>query len=166
MEQADSGSCPLPMQISLGLPEDFGSIAKKGVGGGFLALKSHIICSSKKSCMKIKVDIVCFSLNSIFLIDPKNDDCAEGKDAHGFLFFFFFFAIWSPFFPLLFFSFSPLCLFLSSPLCHASFAPSHLGYAHLIWIWLHFQDRVGKRLFWKTKIYAFVELWKLLMSFL
>ena len=82
--------------------------------------------------MKIKVDIVCFSLNSIFLIDPKNDDCAEEKDAHGLLFFFFFLRFGPHFFPLLFFSFSPLSLFLSSPLYHASFAPSHLGCAHLI----------------------------------
>ena len=52
----------------------------KGVGG-FLALESHIICSSKKSCMKTKVDIVCFTLNTVFLIYPKNDDCAEEKDA-------------------------------------------------------------------------------------
>ena len=39
--------------ISLvGLPEDFGSIAKRGgggggKGGGFPTLESHIICSSK-----------------------------------------------------------------------------------------------------------------------
>ena len=58
----------LPM--SLGLSDDFGSIAKMVVGG-FLALKSHIICSSKKSCMKTNVDIVCFSIKSVFLIDPK-----------------------------------------------------------------------------------------------
>ena len=38
--------------------------------------------------MKIKVDIGCFTLNNVFLIDPKNDDCAEEKDAHGLLFFF------------------------------------------------------------------------------
>ena len=115
--------------ISLGLPEEFGSIAKKGVGVDFLALKSHI-CSSKKSCMKTKVDIVCFSLNSVFLIDPKKWRLRKGKRCTGF--FFFFFAIWSQILFLLFFSFSPLSLFLSSPLYHASFAPSHLGYAHLI----------------------------------
>ena len=46
----------------------------------FLAVESHIICSLKKSCMKTKVDIVCFTLNSVFLIDPKNDNCAEEKD--------------------------------------------------------------------------------------
>ena len=109
----------------------FWKYCKKGGGGGLLALKIHIICSSKKSCMKTNVDIVCFSLSSMFLIDPKNDDCAEEKDAHG-LFFFFFFCDLIPNFFLLFFSFSPLSLFLSSLLYHASFAPSHLGYAHLI----------------------------------
>ena len=69
--QSDQRLCYLLLDstISLGLPKDFGSILKKGGGGGFLALKSHIICSSKKSCMKIKVNIMCFSLNSIFLID-------------------------------------------------------------------------------------------------
>ena len=90
---------------------------KKGGGGGFLAFKSHIICASKKSCMKIKVDIVCFSLNSIFLIDPKNDDCAEEKDVHGLLLFFFFcdlVPIFSPPF-LLFFSSFPLPFFSSLP---------------------------------------------------
>ena len=50
-------------------------------GGGFLALKSHIICSSKTSCMETKAVIVCFYLNSVFLIDPKNDDCADEKNA-------------------------------------------------------------------------------------
>ena len=35
--------------------------------------------------MKTKVDTVCFTLNSVFLIDPKNDDCVEEKDAHGLL---------------------------------------------------------------------------------
>ena len=69
-EQSDQGlnclSFPLyVLDISLGLREDFGSIAKKGVGGGFLALKSHIICSTKKSCVKTKADIVCFSLNRL-----------------------------------------------------------------------------------------------------
>ena len=54
--------------IFLGLP-DFGSIAKKGGEGGILALESQIICSLKKSCMKTKVDIVSFTLNSVFLID-------------------------------------------------------------------------------------------------
>ena len=102
-------------------------------GGGLLALKSHIICSSKKSCLKRKVDIVCFSLSSLFLIDPKMTTAQRKKmRTDFFFFFFFFFAIWSPIFFLLFFSFSPLSLFLSSPLYHASFAPSHLGYAHLI----------------------------------
>ena len=107
----------------------FWKYCKKGGGGGFLALKSHTIYSTKRSCLETKADIVCFSLNSVFLFDPKNDDCAEEKDAHRLLFFFFlFFAIWSP----IFYSFSSLSLFLSSPLYHASFAPSHLGYAHLI----------------------------------
>ena len=73
---------------SLGLPEDFGSIAKR-VWGGFLTHGTHIICSSKTSCMKTKVDIVCFTLNIVFLIDPKNDGCAED---------FLFFAIWSSIF--------------------------------------------------------------------
>ena len=85
--------------------------------------ESHLICLSKASCMKTKVDIECFTLNSVFLIGPKHDDCAEEEDAHG------------------------LSLFLSSPLYRASFASSHLGYAHLIEIWLHFQDRVDKKLF-------------------
>ena len=101
---------------------------KKGGGGGFLALKSHIICSFKQSCMKTKADIVCFSLNSVFLIDPENDDCVEEKDAQ----WLFVSCDFVPNFSLLFFSFSPLSLFLSSPLYHAPFAPSHLGYAHLI----------------------------------
>ena len=117
--------------ISLGLPEDFGSIAKKGVGSGFLDLKNHIICSSKKSCMETKADKVCFSLNSVFLIDPKNDDCAGEKDAHGFPFFSFFppfFSIWSP----IVCSFSSLfLLFLSFSLYHASFAPFDLDLAAL-----------------------------------
>ena len=116
----------------------FWKYCKKGGGGGFLALKSRIICSSEKSCMETKADIVCFSLNSVFLIDKENDDCAEEKDAHGLLFFFFCDLV--PNFFLLFFSFSPLSLFLSSslslflssPLYHAPFAPSHLRYAHLI----------------------------------
>ena len=51
--------------------------------GGCLAVGSHIICSSKKACMKTKVDIVCFTLNIVFLIDRKNDDCAAEKDEHG-----------------------------------------------------------------------------------
>ena len=38
-------------KISLGLPEDFGSVAKRG-WGGYLALESHLICSSIKSCLK------------------------------------------------------------------------------------------------------------------
>ena len=114
--------------LSLGLSEDFGSIAKKGMGG-FLALESHIICSSKNSCMKTKLDIVCFTPNSVFLIDQNNDDCAEEKDAPVLLFFFFDF-IPSSF--LIFLSFSSLSLCISSLLYHASFAPSHLGYACLI----------------------------------
>ena len=121
---------PMKDSYILRTARGFWKYCKKGGGGGFLALKSHIICSSKKSCMKTKVDIVCFSLNSIFLIDPKNDDCAGEKDAHKRLFFFFCDLV--PIFFLLFFSFSPLSLFLSSPLYHASFAPSRLGYAHLI----------------------------------
>ena len=36
--------------------------------------------------MKTKADIVCFTLNSVFLIDQKNDDCSEEKDAHGLFF--------------------------------------------------------------------------------
>ena len=121
--------------LSLGLPEDFGSIAKRG-WGGLLALKSPIICSSIKSCMKTKGDMVCFTLNSVFLIVQKNDDCAEEKDAGLLVFFFFFFFFFFlllfvvvfvcvcvcfffflrfdlQFFPpfLLFFSFFPLPLF-------------------------------------------------------
>ena len=112
--------------ISLRFPEDFGSIGRGW--GGFIALESHIICSSNKSCMKTKEDIVCFTLNSIFLIDKKwrlriGKRCVRTS---------LFFAIW---FPICFsFSslFSPLSLFCSSPLYHASFAPSHLRYAYLI----------------------------------
>ena len=59
----------------------FWKYCKKGGGGGLLALKSHIICSSKKSCMKTKVDIVCFSLSSLFLIDPKMTT-AQRKKMH------------------------------------------------------------------------------------
>ena len=104
----------------------FWKYCKKRGGGRFLALKSHIICSSKKSCMKTKVDIVCFTVNSVFLIDPKNDDCTEEKMRTDFFSFLF---LWSPIFSS---SFSPFSLFFSSPLYHASFTPSHLGYAHLI----------------------------------
>ena len=117
--------------ISLGRPEDFGSIAKRG-WGGFLALKSHIICSSKKSCMKTKVDIVCFSLNSVFLIDQKkkkkkNDDCAEEKDAHGLLFVFFFCDL----VPIFFTSFSPVFLLFPSSFL-LLFTMHLLRYAYLI----------------------------------
>ena len=66
--------------ISLGLPEDFGIVAKRGLGQ-YLTLESHLICSLLKSCMKTKVETVCFTLNSVFLIGPKNDHCTEEKDA-------------------------------------------------------------------------------------
>ena len=89
--------------ISLGLPADFGSVAK-GDGGGYLALETHITCSSIKSCMKMKVNIVCFSLNL------KIDDCAEEKDAHGLLLFLQFDPRFIPH-VLLFFSSSFLFLF-------------------------------------------------------
>ena len=49
----------------------FWKYCKKKGWGGCLALESHVICSSKQSCMKTKVDIVCFILNSVFLIDQK-----------------------------------------------------------------------------------------------
>ena len=112
--------------ISLGLSEDFGSIAKRG-RGRFLAHRSHIICSSKTSCTKRKVSIVCFTLNSIFLIDKRMTTAQRKKIRMD-----FFFCDLIPSCFLLFFSFSPLFLFLSSPLYYPSLVPSHLGYAHLI----------------------------------
>ena len=45
----------------------FWKYCKKGGGGGFLALESQIICSSKKSCMKTKA--VSFTLNSVLPTD-------------------------------------------------------------------------------------------------
>ena len=100
--------------LSLGLPEDFGSIANRG-RGGLLALESPIICSSIKSCMKTKGDMVCFTLNNVFLIVQKHDDCAEEKDAGllgvffvvVFLLFFFFFFF---FYCFSFFSFLFVCV--------------------------------------------------------
>ena len=91
---------------------------KKQGGGGYLVIESHLICSSIKSCMKTKVDIGCFILNSVFLTGPKDEDCAEEKGVHGLPFFF-------QFDPQFFSSFS-------SPFYHASSMPSHLGYAHLV----------------------------------
>ena len=93
----------------------FWKYCKKRGGGGCLALKSHIICSSKKSCVETKADIVCFSLNNVFLIDPKMTTTQRKKvrtDFFFFLFFcdFFFFAIWSPIFS----SFSSLFLLFPS----------------------------------------------------
>ena len=93
---------------------------KKGVGW-ILALESHTFCSSKNILHENKflglglglVDIVCFTLNSVFLIDLKNNDCAEEKDAHGS----FFLLLFDPLFLIFlsFFSFFPLPFFPSLP---------------------------------------------------
>ena len=61
----------LPYFISVGLPEEFGSVAKKGVGWIF-----SLICPSIIYYMETKVDtvythVVDFALNSVFLIGPK-----------------------------------------------------------------------------------------------
>ena len=95
----------------------FWRYCKKGGGDGFLALKSHIICSSKKSCMKTKADIVCFSLNSVFLIEKKKRTTAQRKKMRTDFFFFFFLRFGYQSFPpsLLFFSSFPLPFFSSLP---------------------------------------------------
>ena len=123
-------------------------------GDEHLALECHLIHSSIIPSMKTKFDINCFFWNCVLLIGPKNDDCAEEKPVHGLIFLRFD----SRFFPP-----SLLPLFLSFPLYHTSFASFHLGHARLVYIWLHFQDRGGKRLFWRWK---FFKLWKLLTGFL
>ena len=87
--------------------------------GGYLALESHIICSSIRSCMESKVDVVCYTLNSIFLIGPKMMTAQRKK-------------MRTDFFCDLIPDFSSFSSSFFSALYHASFAPSHLGYAHLV----------------------------------
>ena len=59
----------------------FWKYCKTGVGWIFISLKSHLFIKNNIAWNQ-KYDIMCFSLNNVFLIDPKNDDCAEEKHAH------------------------------------------------------------------------------------
>ena len=83
----------------------FWNCCKNGGGNEHLALESHLIHSSIISSMKTKVDINCFFQNSVFLIGPKNDDCAEEKPACGHFFLFCFVLFCGFFFFLVFFFF-------------------------------------------------------------
>ena len=100
----------------------FWNCCKNGSEGEHLALECYLIHSSIIYSMKTIVDLNCFFRNSVFLIGPKNDDCAEEKPARGFyfcfiLFFFYLFIyLFIYFFCNLIPDFPPpfLLLFLSS----------------------------------------------------